>query len=274
MYDVLNTKMFPILTGMSMNFITNLKNSFDFYIRQKMHFTRRGFYLKNEPKYDLFDEPNAAQKEREYLEKYNLYNLKNDSTKRNYLENLDMIELLESYITLDPSKSSIKVLDIGSKNWFYATGQNHFFKYNHNEKEVFLTGIELDAFRVYTSLHSRYDSAMYHIRNLENTRYIAGDFLKHNEKYDYICCFFPFVIEEPLLHWGLPLKHFKPSDFFEHAYKSLNENGEMIIVNQDEEEYLAQQQILQQLKIPFETKGIFKGIFLDYKHQRFVLKVN
>ncbi|MFA6989501.1 MAG: hypothetical protein WC197_05470 [Candidatus Gastranaerophilaceae bacterium] len=249
-----------------MKFIKNLKNYFDFYIRQKMRFTRKGFYLQNEPKGILI------QKEQEYLEKYNLYDFKNHSTKRNYLENLDIIELLETYLNLEHSKTNLKILDIGSKNWFYATGQNHFFKYNGYKKEIFLTGIELDAFRVYISFYSRYDSAIFNIRNLENTKYIAGDFLEHNKKYDYICCFFPFVIEEPLLHWGLPLKHFKPHNLFKHAYESLNKNGEIIIINQDEEEYLTQQQILAGLNIPFETKGEFKSTFLDYEHKRYVLK--
>ena len=260
-----------------MNFIVNIKNNLDFYIRQKMRFTRKGFCPEHESKGKLFDANKAKefaiQKEKEYLEKYNLHNLKNDSSKRNYLENLYIIELLEKYIDVNNSKNSIKILDIGSRNWFYATGQHNFFKYKNWEKEIFLTGIELDAFRVYSSFYSRYDSAMYNIRNLENTRYIAGDFLEHFEKYDYMCCFFPFVIQEPLIHWGLPLKHFKPADIFEHAYKHLNNDGKMLILNQGEEEYLVQQTILKELGIVFEPRGEFESVFLEQEHKIFVLSI-
>ncbi|MFA6990008.1 MAG: hypothetical protein WC197_08065 [Candidatus Gastranaerophilaceae bacterium] len=251
-----------------------MKNILDFYIRQKMRFTRKGFCPENESKEHLFDDSKikdiAVQKEQEYLEKYNLQTLKNNSTTRNYLENLYVIELLEKFIDIDNSKNSIKIVDIGSRNWFYATGQYNFFKYKNREKEIFLTGIELDAFRVYSSFYSRYDSALYNIRNLENTRYIAGDFLEHVEKYDYMCCFFPFVIQEPLIHWGLPLKYFKPSDIFEHAYKNLNTNGEMLIINQGEEEYIVQQKILKESGIVFEPRGEFESIFIKQEHKIFV----
>ena len=62
--------------------------------------------------------------------------------------------------------------------------------------------------------------------------YIAGDLLKHNQKYDYIIWYLPFITEYPLIKWGLPLKYFKPLKMLEHAYHLLNKNGELLIINQ------------------------------------------
>ena len=101
-----------------------------------MRFSRGAYCLLNELKSRLFDhlgnkeKETAESKEKEFLEKYDLHKLKNNSTRRNYLENLYIIELLEDNLSLESSKREISILDIGSKNWFYASGEWCFFKYN------------------------------------------------------------------------------------------------------------------------------------------------
>jgi hypothetical protein len=235
----------------------------------------------------------AEEKEKVFLEKYNLYYLKENSTCRNYLENLAVIELLEEYIEAGGEAARLcvsKILDIGSKNWFYASGEWSFFKYNSIchpelvsgseipkqvrndkvEKEIYLDGIEIDAFRVYSDFHTRYDYAQFYIKNLENTRYIPKDFMLYNEKYDYIIWFFPFVTEFPLQEWGLPLSKFKPLEMLKHAYDSLNSGGKILIVNQDEKEYAIQEELIRKLNLSYEKKGDFKNSFLEYEHKRFV----
>jgi len=254
----------------------NLYNEIDFFFRRNI-ILKRKYTGKNEHKDGLFGHFSgekkqiAEEKEKNYLEKYNLQVLKENSTCRNYLENLTVIELLENFLSCDDKvDNSFKILDIGSKNWFYASGEWSFFKYNSHEKEIFLDGIELDAFRVYSDFHTRYDYAQFYIKNLTNTRYISKDFLQHDEKYDYIIWFFPFVTEFPLQEWGLPLSKFKPAEMLKHAYESLNSGGKMLIVNQDEKEYAIQENLLKNLSINYDKRGEFINSFLEYEHKRCV----
>ncbi|MDD3012772.1 MAG: hypothetical protein PHC34_03630 [Candidatus Gastranaerophilales bacterium] len=257
-------------------FIKNLHNYFDFWIRRHICLSRGNYYPSNEPKNGLFDQYKderyiiASTKEKEYLERYQLQRLKDNSKKRIYLENLSIIEFFENYLNLKQANNELKILDIGSKNWFYAEGEYNFFKYNSFEKNIDLTGIEIDAYRLYTDLYSRYDYASYYIKNLKNANYIVGDLLLHKENYDYIIWFFPFVTKEPLLNWGLPLKFFKPQNMLEHTYSLLKPNGTLIIVNQGEEEYIEQENLIKELNIPYSKKGSFKSIFLDFSFGRYV----
>ena len=280
----------------------NLYNEIDFFFRRNIRLKRK-YSGKNESKENLFrhfsgeKKQIAEEKEKFYLEKYKLQGFKGNSTCRNYLENLAVIELLEDSLNSYINKDNIKILDIGSKNWFYASGEWCFFKYNflrhceqseaiqilnsdgwiassqaprNDSREVHLDGIEIDAFRVYLDLHTRWDYAQYYIKNLQNTRYIPKDFLEHNEKYDYIIWFFPFVTEFPLQEWGLPLSKFKPAEMLGHAYESLNYGGKILIVNQDEKEYAIQENLLKNLNLHYEKKGDFKNSFLEYEHKRCV----
>jgi len=266
----------------------NLYNEIDFFFRKNIRLKRK-YTGKNEPKEKLFEyfpcdkRQLVEEKEKFYLEKYQLQEFKNNSTCRNYLENLAIIELLESFLALTSEKNIIKILDIGSKNWFYASGEWHFFKYlmnrhsehpmdapRNDDRIIYIDGIELDAFRVYSDLHTRWDYAQFYIKNLQNTRYIAKDFLCHNGKYDYIIWFFPFVTEFPLQEWGLPLSKFKPAEMLKHAYDSLNPGGKILIVNQDEKEYAIQENLLKNLNLHYEKKGDFKNSFLEFERQRCV----
>lgn len=255
--------------------IKNIHNIVDFFLRKQIHFSRT-YNEKNEPKSCLFEDISqdmaalAIEKEKLYFAKYNLQNFKLNSTKRLYKENLVIIELfetcLEEYLEVKP----LKILDIGSKNWFYASGEYNFFKYFNSDKTIYLDGIELDGYRMYSNFYSRADYANFYIKNLDNTRYIVNDLLQHNGYYDCILWFFPFVTEYPLLEWGLPLSTFQPEKMILKAYNLLVNKGILLIVNQDENEYNIQQELLKNLNIPFIAKGMFKNSFLNYEHQRFV----
>lgn len=253
-------------------------NKLDFFIRSQIRFSRK-YSGKNEPKEGLFlDLPpektkNIQEKEEYYYKKYNLEKLKNNSTKLTYLENLSVIELLEENFPENITDKELKILDIGSKNWPYAYAEYSFFKFMAGQNDIYLTGIEIDAYRRYLNLHSRYDYAMYHTKDLSNTRYIAGNFLDHIEKYDYIVWFLPFVTRYPLIKWGIPMEYFKPTEMLKHACSLLNPDGKMIITNQNEEEYSIQERLLLELEISFEKKGEFKSIFSGYQKPRFITVV-
>jgi hypothetical protein len=121
-------------------------------------------------------------------------------------------------------------------------------------------------------LHSRYDYAIYHIRNLKNTRYIPGDLLKfHENKYDLITWFLPFITETPLLKWGLPLQYLQPEAMINHAYNLLNSRGIILIINQFESEREKQLEILKNLGInQLVEESPYSNIFSPFQLKRYI----
>ena len=254
-------------------FLQNLKNIVDFNLRRIFKLYRKNYSEQNEPKDGLFDSPSLVDAEKRLVDKYNLEDLRNNSTRQNYLENLYTIDLLDKYFPIAQTKN-LRVLDIGSKNWFYAKGEYYFFK-KYCETLV-LDGIELDSKRVDTDFYSRVEVAKFHKKGLENTHYIEDDFLNHGEKYDYLIWFLPFVFEYPHLKWGLPSKYFKPEQMLEHAYKSLISSGlgeKIFVINQGEDEFVAQKALCEKLNIPYTPIGVVESEFLKYKYPRYLVLI-
>ena len=220
----------------------DLKNQIDFFIRNKTRFSRRNF----------------VEKDPQILE-------------RNRLENLYIKDLLENSFH-KKTQNSLKVLDIGCKNWFYAKGEYNFF--NKFCPEIQMDGIEIDAYRLYSNFYSRYEVAKYYISGLKGVKYIAGNLLDLNQKYNYITWFLPFVIEDPHIYWGLPKKYFTPEKMLLHAYSLLEKDGQMLIINQGEEEFELQKELLNKLNIPYKTLGEIFNKYSLYKHKRFGIIIN
>lgn len=256
-----------------MKCLENLKNNIDFFLRQRLSFSRKNYSEENENKEGLFGgKCEIAEREKFLLEKYNLEDLKSNSTKQNYLENLYLLDILDKY--LSPNLSALQplshsaVLDIGCKNLFYAKGEYAFFK-KHCENFQ-LDGIELDANRLYSNFFSRKEVAKFYTKGL-NVNYIEGDFLKHNEEYDFIIWILPFVVESPLIKWGLPLRYFQPEQMLKKAYDSLKNGGNMLIFNQGQVEHEAQIELCKKLKIKYTTFGEVKSDFLHYNIERHLM---
>ncbi len=243
-----------------------MKNRIDFYIRNLFKFKRKGFFEENESKFELFN-PTIQEKEERLTRRYALQSFKENSSRQNYTENLYILELLEDYLR-PKRKPSMKVLDIGSKNWSYAKAEHSFFK--KFTRKLTIDGIEIDAYRVYSNFYSRYDAAKYYTEGLSGANYIVGNFLEHKGKYDFIIWILPFISQFPHLRWGLPKKFFKPKAMLEKAFNDLKDDGVLLIVNQGKEEYEIQQQLFDELEIPYMPCGEFKSSFLKYEHQRFV----
>lgn len=215
----------------------DLKNNIDFCIRNKTKFSRKNFVETN-------------------LEILN----------RVKLENLYTTDVLNQFFSKS-EKETIKVLDIGSKNWFYAQGEFKFF--NDFCNDVSIDGVEIDAHRLYSNFYSRYEVAKFYMQNLTGLNYIIGNLFDIKNKYDYITWFLPFVILEPHIYWGLPRKYFCPEKMLEHAYSLLNDEGEMLIINQGEAEACAQCNLLEKLKVSYKSLGLVKSQFYQYKYDRF-----
>ena len=217
--------------------LNDFKNNFDFYLRNKFHFSRKNFIEKN---------PKLIE--------------------RNVQENLYVKDVLEKYFKKN-KKDFIKVLDVGSKNWFYARGEYEFFE--SLACKFSLDGVEIDAYRLYSNFYNRYETAKYYTKNLKNTNYIAGNLLDLKEKYDYIIWFLPFVTYKPHKIWGLPKKYFYPEKLLTHAYNLLCEQGQILIINQGEEEAKIQKELLEKLGIQHNDLGIVKSEHFQYKNKRF-----
>ncbi len=221
--------------------IENLKNSLDFFLRERLKLSRKNFVEKNEK-----------------------------NLMRNYLENLYTFDILSTSFSTE-KKHFARVLDIGSKNWFYAKGEHQFFESFCEDFE--LDGVEIDAHRLYTNLYSRYETSKFYTKNLPKTTYHCTDLLSINKKYDFIIWFLPFVTMAPLRYWGLPERLFMPKKLLSHAFSLLNEGGEMLIINQGEHEANAQKELFEQLEIKYEEKGIVKSDFLEYKNDRYAFLI-
>lgn len=257
-----------------MKYLDNLKNNIDFFLRQRLAFSKKNYSEENENKEGLF-EGVIAEREKFLVEKYDLENLKSNSTRLNYCENLYLIDILDEHLapnfsTFRPLERST-VLDIGCKNWSYAKGEYAFFK--KYCKNVQMDGIELDANRLYSNFFSRKEVAKFYINGLKNVNYIEGDFLNHEGKYDFIIWILPFVVESPLVKWGLPLRYFKPEEMLKKAYDSLKEGGSMLIFNQGQIEHEAQIELCKKLNIFYTTFGEVKSDFLPYNIERHLILI-
>lgn len=220
-------------------FLDNLKNSFDFTLRNKFNFSRKN-----------------------YFEKQKLTDI---------LRDIYYFNIFKKYFSNIEENKEISVLDIGSKNWEYVNSEYSFF--NSYTKNFILNGIELDAYRLNSNFYTRLEIAKFYIKNMANTNYIAGDFLEHNQLYDYIIWILPFITKYPLVKWGLPLKYFKPLEMLEHANNLLKDKGELLIINQGEDEYSAQKELNQKLNLKAQYYGEIEDRFNLFKNKRYCMKI-
>lgn len=217
--------------------IEEIRNNIDFFIRSKTRFSRKNYVEKN-----------------------------NSLIKRNEAENNYIYAILDK-IFLKYNKDSLKILDIGSKNWFYAKALYNYFNMLSDNFEI--DGVEIDAYRLYTNLYSRFEVAKYYIKDYKNLNYIPDNLLNINKNYDYITWFLPFVLKEPLLYWGLPEKYFCPEKLLSHAYSLLKKDGQMLIINQGEVEADAQEKLLNNLNIQYKFLGEIENQYFNPQHKRF-----
>ena len=254
-------------------FFSNIKNSFDFFLRNRIIFSRKNYYEKAQNVSDIFVDDEEENFYNRLKDKYG-DGLEKDLNKRNFLENIYFLNIFDKYISLNKS-DNITVLDIGSKNWSYVKSEYMYFKSKY--ENFVLNGIELDAYRLNSNFYTRYEIAKFYTKGLNNTNYIAGDFMAHEQKYDCIIWILPFVTQYPLIKWGLPLKYFQPENMLLHAFNLLKEGGEMLIINQGEKEYEIQQKLIKNLPQIDAQEYILFGEIQDkfklFQNLRFCSKI-
>lgn len=145
----------------------------------------------------------------------------------------------------------LSVLDIGARNWRYAGALAAWF----HPYSVTVTGIELDAFRLYSNLRTRlsfgrYFAEVYSSGTCAKFHFQAGDAGDWNGQADVVTWFFPFVLPSPHRAWGLPFSRFDPKSLFKHVEsRCLRPGGVLIMANQGEWEWTV-------------AKGLFTGLKL------------
>ncbi|KAA3648364.1 MAG: hypothetical protein DWQ07_05050 [Chloroflexi bacterium] len=261
--------------------LLSLRNFIDFPLRQGIRWRRPLHSIKNESKEDLFadlplTEREAVEKrEIELRDHYRLQKLHRSSTRQNYRENLYYLELLarcweEASLNLPMSPN---VADIGVSHWFYVQAFYNFLTWQggDNVRSVNLAGFEVDPYRVYSDLRSRYDHALAHIGDLPGTHYIPQGFQRKPEAYDLITMFFPFVFQPDHLRWGLPAKMFAPRQMLSDAWDSLKPGGVLLIVNQGLKEHEAQREMLGAITSSPPISFKHESPFFLYDLPRYVL---
>ena len=236
-------------------------------IRSNIRFKRNGVRFPYERKEGMYKGANA-QKEERYRQKYSLDDIYRAYSVLDYRLNLYQIELMEIALGERKLPKDIRAADVGSKNFYYAAGLERFFETRGNL--VSLDGIEVDAYRVYDDFHSRFDHAQNYIKGLGHVHFHPMDVLDYRKKANVITMFLPFVYEEPLLYWGLPIGLYQPENIMRHAYSLLEEGGVWVISNQGKEEKKRQQELLEKLGIAYEDKGMFASSFYAYEIPHYV----
>ncbi|MBM4166805.1 MAG: hypothetical protein FJ218_07835 [Ignavibacteria bacterium] len=255
-------------------------NAIGFSLRSQFRWTRKPYTEKAESKQHLFDHRDnrtyLLQREQELLSRYNLISLKSNSGALRYVETLTYLDFLDRMLSessLSDSSLTLQWLDVGAKNWKYVESMYRWLEKTHDDFS--LTGIEVDGYRLYRDFYRRCDYAGTFIRNLPKARYLVEDVLNHREQYDVVTCFLPFILLEPCLHWGLPSRMFSPKKFLRHLFSLIKENGVLIIINQGENEFQAQEILFEEMKkvstlsFEIEWKGKLPDSFMEYVHSRF-----
>ena len=231
-------------------------NEIAFATRSRLRWSRGPVVLAQEPKQDLFDwlegaERRDAERVAARLERrYDLVALRARSTRLFYAENLALLECLEALVGGDPLPASSEVLvravDVGCGVFQYATGLRAWLgthgvgtNWDPAPRQVVLRGVEIDGYGIYRDGHSRADHGRAHAALAgPGTDFLVGDFggLAVPPQ-DLVTMFYPFLSAYPLLRWGSPISHLRPRRLVKAVARALRPGGWLIIANQTEAEF-------------------------------------
>lgn len=262
-----------------MRWLKNQRNRFDFGLRQRIGW--RIPFKVDSPQSNFAGKviplSERAQKiARRLISNYHFEEYQKQSSSGNFQENLFYLHMLETSCNQAQLRlpDHLTVFDIGTSHWFYAPAFSAFLTWYQESvegRQVIVYGFESDPFRVYADFHSRYDHAIKNCRGLEGFQFFPHGFEPQDKLADLITFFFPFVFETDHLNWGLPLDHFNPADLILKAWKNLQKDGRMLIVNQGEEEHQRQKKILDELGIPISAAFKMDDVLFQYNLSRYVL---
>lgn len=198
-------------------------------------------------------QPQAYALEAEFLQKYSLNDWKQYLPDAAYRRNLYMLEILEECLPAHLplwEQRVLRILDVGAGDWCYAPAIYQFFRYAYSEvpRKVYLTGVELDPYRIDDEGYSRVDYALSYIDPVASQcRYLIQDIGDYAPELPYhaILQFLPLVLEAAHLFWGLPLKFYHPQASLHHLLEILAPEGAMLVANEIPPEFERQLQLWQ-----------------------------
>ncbi len=210
-------------------------NALAFALRNTLRWRRGAPQLRDESKHELFaylppDRRRRAEaRATELCARYGLAALRARSTRADYRDNLALLDVLERATAGLGLPQRPRVCDVGCKNWNYVFALARCFA------PELLVGYEIDPYPVYRDLHSRADWAQAYIAQVQGpeVRYEPRDFLRAQAgEFDVVTLLFPFVTRHALLHWGLPLRCFRPQQLLARARAVLRPGGLLLSLHQ------------------------------------------
>lgn len=155
-------------------------------------------------------------------------------------QHLDRTNALENYVYLDLMAQLFDcgargaaamarggtLLDIGSKNFYYARALTAFFEPRE------MAGLEIEGYRRYPDGRCRHDYATHYLEGLGTASYHVGDMRDWTGRAEVVTCWYPFVHPKTVLKWGLPLSQFDPAGFFRQLAMLVEPGGHLMMVNQ------------------------------------------
>lgn len=177
------------------------RNSFDFFLRNRIRLSRAVTHESQVPERD----------------------------KRIQIEFQEFLDLFPwKEILRNVKTSPLVVADIGARNFVFGPTIDKTLQ--REGREAAIHGIEIDANRMLWGFHSRADFGNYYAQTMRSGFFHSKDFLDWDQPTDIAFFLNPFVSEEPLLSWGLPLSKLQPDALFKHVMKTLSpKKGIMIL---------------------------------------------
>ena len=190
---------------------------------------------------------------------------------------LETLEILEDvYAESHPiwDKRHLRLLDVGSARWDYAPALYQFFSlaYTDTPRQVFLTGVELDPYRLDQEGYSCVDYALTHIDTIASfSRYLNQNILEHQpqQPYDVITHFNPYLLSESHLFGGLPLEFYYPDKILNCLLSLRHPQGSILTSHNQSQEYAAQQVLQQEQGLTSRLEGAFCSA-LSKQYEAFV----
>ena len=170
------------------------------------------------------------------------------------------------------SRTTLRALDIGSKNFDYVDALAGFLSRAAGLRQLALTGIEIDAHRRYTDFRTRRAWAEHYCSFVPGARYLAQGLEDHQETYDVVIWFLPFLTERPLVRWGLPTSLLRPETLYDHAWTLVEPGGVLLLVNLNADEEAIQLDLIRRRGHSHEALGPIRSTHIpERRDQRLTL---